>query len=118
MKNFRNSMLELIVETSTNLPADVRAALKKAMGDEQAGTRSAQALEVIGQNIDLAVKDEGAICQDTGMPTFDIHCPVAVNQIEMEEAIAWGLEEATRHGKLRPNSVDSLTGKNSGNNLG
>lgn len=118
MKNFRNSMLELIVETSTNLPADVRAALKKAMGDEQAGTRSAQALEVIGQNIDLAVKDEGAVCQDTGMPTFDIHCPVAVNQIEMEEAIAWGLEEATRHGKLRPNSVDSLTGKNSGNNLG
>jgi fumarate hydratase class I len=26
--------------------------------------------------------------------------------------------EATRRGKLRPNSVDSLTGKNSGNNLG
>ena len=30
------------------------------------------------------------------------------------EAVA----EATRRGKLRPNSVDSLTGKNSGNNLG
>jgi fumarate hydratase class I len=33
---------------------------------------------------------------------------------EIREAIA----EATKLGKLRPNSVDSLTGKNSGNNLG
>src|SRR5947208_3124117 len=33
---------------------------------------------------------------------------------EIREAVA----EATRRGKLRPNSVDSITGKNSGNNLG
>ena len=33
---------------------------------------------------------------------------------QIREAIA----EATRQGNLRPNSVDSLTGKNSGNNLG
>lgn len=118
MNAFRQSMLELIVETSTNLPADVRAAIAKASGLETEGSRSAQALEVINQNIDQACTSQGAICQDTGMPTFDIHCPVGANQLTMAEDIRWAITEATRLGKLRPNSVDSLTGKNSGNNLG
>ena len=36
----------------------------------------------------------------------------------MKEAIYSAIERATKDGKLRPNSVDSLTGENSGNNLG
>ena len=36
----------------------------------------------------------------------------------MKKAIREAVAEATKRGKLRPNSVDSLTGKNSGNNLG
>ena len=36
----------------------------------------------------------------------------------MKRAIREAVAEATRRGKLRPNSVDSLTGKNSGDNLG
>jgi fumarate hydratase class I len=43
---------------------------------------------------------------------------VGVNQIRIRKAIHEAVAEATRRGKLRPNSVDSLTGKNSGNNLG
>ena len=52
------------------------------------------------------------------MPTFVVHTPVGVNQIVLAKAIREAVAEATRRGKLRPNSVDSLTGKNSGNNLG
>jgi fumarate hydratase class I len=52
------------------------------------------------------------------MPTFAIHTPVGFNQIRLGEAIREAIAEATRLGKLRPNSVDSITGKNSGNNLG
>ena len=52
------------------------------------------------------------------MPTFVVHTPVGVNQIRIKKAILEAVAEATRLGKLRPNSVDSLTGKNSGNNLG
>jgi fumarate hydratase, class I len=66
----------------------------------------------------MANDDEGPICQDTGMPTFVVHTPVGVNQIEIKRAIHAAVAEATRLGKLRPNSVDSLTGKNSGDNLG
>src|SRR5690242_15726580 len=112
------SLLELITETSTNLPPDVRAAMSIAAGSETPGTQSSQALDIILSNVDMASDDSGPICQDTGMPTFFVHTPVGVNQLHMKKAIREAVAEATRLGKLRPNSVDSLTGKNSGNNLG
>src|SRR6185369_10272281 len=115
---FFDSVLDLIIRTSTDLPPDVRAAMKVAMQLEQDGTQSAQALSIIAQNIDLAADCEGAICQDTGMPTFEVKTPVGANQIEMKQQIRNAVAEATTRGKLRPNSVDSLTGENSGNNLG
>jgi fumarate hydratase class I len=115
---FQESVLQLVVQTSTNLPPDVRAAVQVAMEREQAGNRSAQALNIIAENIDLACENEGAICQDTGMPTFEIKTPVGANQIEMKQQIREAVVEATRRGKLRPNSVDSITGENSGTNLG
>ncbi|HET9359960.1 MAG TPA: fumarate hydratase, partial [Vicinamibacterales bacterium] len=118
LPSFFDSVLSLVVRTSTDLPPDVRAAMKVAMAQEQAGTQSAQALAVIAQNIDLASDCEGAICQDTGMPTFEVKVPVGVNQIVLKEQIRRAVAEATRRGKLRPNSVDSLTGENSGDNLG
>ena len=76
------------------------------------------ALAVIATNIDMACDTEGPICQDTGMPTFEIKTPVGANQIVMKQEIREAIAEATRRGKLRPNSVDSITGANSGDNLG
>jgi fumarate hydratase class I len=118
MEFLTNSLLELVTQTSTNLPPDVRAAMSLAAGVETPATQSAQAFEIILQNVDMAAEGEGAICQDTGMPTFVIHAPVGVNQIVIRKSILEAVAEATRRGKLRPNSVDSITGKNSGNNLG
>jgi fumarate hydratase class I len=118
LPNFFESVLDLIVRTSTDLPPDVRSAMKTTLTSEPDGTRSAQALTIIAQNIDLASDNEGAICQDTGMPTFEVHVPVGANQIWMREQIRGAVAEATRRGKLRPNSVDSITGANSGDNLG
>jgi fumarate hydratase class I len=66
----------------------------------------------------LASEGEGPICQDTGWPTFEIKTPVGANHLEMKKQIVSAISDATAKGKLRPNSVDSLTGKNSGNNLG
>ena len=118
MPAFFESVLDLIVRTSTDLPPDVRAAMRVAMTAEPAGTRSAQALTIIAQNIDQAAAGEGAICQDTGMPTFEVKAPVGANQIWMRQQIRSAVAEATRRGKLRPNSVDSITGQNTGDNLG
>src|ERR1700758_552959 len=118
MQFLAESLVELITQTSTNLPPDVREAMGVALCHETPGTQSSQALNIIASNIDMAQQDSGPICQDTGMPTFDVHTPVGVNQIVIRKAIRAAVAEATKRGKLRPNSVDSLTGKNTGDNLG
>ena len=118
MEQLNESVLELITETATNLPADVRRILQRAGRLENPKTQAGQALQIINLNVDMAKENVSPICQDTGMPTFEVHCPVGVNQIVIKKAIRAMTEEATRRGKLRPNSVDSITGKNSGLNLG
>jgi fumarate hydratase, class I len=118
LPSFFDSIVDLVVATSTDLPPDVRAAMKVAMAREQEGSQAAQALSIIAQNIDLASEGEGAICQDTGMPTFEVKTPIGANQVVMKKQIREAIAEATRRGKLRPNSVDSITGENSGNNVG
>ncbi|HJF32555.1 MAG TPA: fumarate hydratase [Sporosarcina psychrophila] len=118
MEQIEKSMYDLICETSTNLPKDVRRKILAAKEQEDAGTRSAMSLDTIAKNINMADEKVSPICQDTGMPTFKIKTPVGVNQIEIKAAIKRAIVKATKDTKLRPNSVDSLTGDNSGDNLG
>jgi fumarate hydratase class I len=118
MEHFRESILQLVIETSSNLPPDVRRAIADAMEKEKPGTQSNLALETIAINIDMACDNQAPICQDTGMPAFEIKAPVGANQLVMRKQIEEAIVEATKLGNLRPNSVNSLTGKNSGNNLG
>ena len=118
LPDFFDSVVQLITKTSTDLPPDVRAAMGMAVATEPGDTRAGQALTIIAQNIDQAASCEGPICQDTGMPTFEVKVPVGVNQIWLRQQIREAVAEATKRGKLRPNSVDSITGENSGNNLG
>ncbi|MBA2259421.1 MAG: fumarate hydratase [Acidobacteria bacterium] len=115
---FFDSLVELITKTSTDLPPDVRAAMAAALVTGDQATRGGQALAIIAQNIDQAEACDGPICQDTGMPTFEVRVPLGANQIWMRQQIRAAVAEATRRGKLRPNSVDSITGENSGDNLG
>lgn len=118
MNALHDSLTKLVTETSVNLPPDVRRALTNAMAKERPGTQSALALDTIAINVDMACDNTAPICQDTGMPTFEIKTPVGTSQVLITNAIHDVIAEATRTGTLRPNSVDSLTGKNSGNNLG
>jgi fumarate hydratase class I len=118
MNKLYESMYDLIVETSTKLPKDVRRAIAKAKLSESAGTRAAMSLATITNNITMADENVSPICQDTGLPTFKIKTPVGVNQLEIKKVIHEAIVQATKDGKLRPNSVDSLTGANSGDNLG
>ncbi|WP_342598996.1 fumarate hydratase [Psychrobacillus sp. FSL H8-0483] len=118
LDQLEKSIYELVTETSTNLPKDVRRAIKKAKAAENAGTRAAMSLDTITNNIQMADDNVSPICQDTGLPTFKIKTPIGVNQLEIKAAIKRAIVAATKDAKLRPNSVDSLTGANSGDNLG
>ena len=103
LPSFFDSVVQLITRTSTDLPPDVRKAMAVALATEERATRAGQALTIIAQNIDQAATCEGPICQDTGMPTFEIKVPVGANQIWMKQQVNAAIAEATKRGKLRPN---------------
>src|SRR5580692_12836185 len=96
MHFLQSSLVELITQTSTNLPPDVRAAMSATGLAEKPDTQASQALNIIFLNIDMAADDSGAICQDTGMPTFYVHTPVGVNQIMIRNTILVAVAEATK----------------------
>lgn len=112
------SLLDLIRRTSSDLPADLRVALQKGREKERKASRALMALDTIDCNIDTAAEDSAPICQDTGMIKFYVHYPIGYDILDFEEAACAAVAEATAIGYLRQNSVDSITGKNTGNNLG
>ena len=112
------SVLELIRRTSTQLPDDVVRAITAARTDEVEGSNADVALNVIGCNIGLARTSSLPLCQDTGTILFYVHTPVGYDQIEFEEVATDAVRQATKLGYLRQNSVDSISGKNTGDNTG
>ncbi len=112
------TLLELIRRTSTILPDDVVRAVTAARKQEAEGSNADLALNVIGCNIGLARDNSLPLCQDTGTILFFVHTPVGYDQIDFEEIATKAVREATKVGYLRQNSVDSITGKNTGDNTG
>lgn len=115
---FRAAALELIRRTSAYLPHDVTEVLEAHRAAEQVGSRADLALELVMANIGLAKRQSAPICQDTGTITFYISTPVGFDQLELQDAMCDAVRQATQLGYLRQNSVDSISGRNSGTNLG
>src|SRR5262245_66676582 len=106
--SFSDSLYQLIVQTSTNLPSDIRRLIADANRRETTNTNSSLALNVIARNIDMACETERPICQDTGMPTLIVTTPVGFDQISLEEQIRECGARATKAWKRGTNSGASL----------
>ena len=118
MNVLQDSLLELIRRTSAEIPDDVHKAILDSLEREKQGTIAASAMKIIEQNIALAKNKSQPICQDTGSIIFYVDCPVGYDQLGFEEAAREAVKLATKKGFLRQNSVDSITGKNDGTNVG
>jgi fumarate hydratase class I len=118
MQDLTEDILELVRLTSTDLPPDVEKALRQAVEWEEPGSAARGALETIIKNVELARANSTPICQDTGTPIFYVYYPVGWSTRQLRQQIESAVAQATDKSYLRPNSVDSLSGKNSGNNLG
>ncbi|MFZ2098590.1 MAG: fumarate hydratase [Anaerolineales bacterium] len=118
MRDITENILELVRLTSTDLPPDVEASLKRAVDQEEPGSAARGALETILENVKLSRKNSTPICQDTGTPIFYVYYPPGWSTRQLRQQIEEAVVQATKKAYLRPNSVDSLSGKNSGNNLG
>lgn len=75
-------------------------------------------MDIICDNVSLAKKKSQPLCQDTGTVLFYIHFPMKLNYGLFTKTIEQAIVTSTKKGYLRQNSVDSITGKNAGNNLG
>jgi fumarate hydratase class I len=118
MQDLTADVLELVRLAATDLPPDVEKSLEEAVRREAPGSAARGALKTILENVALARQNSTPICQDTGTPIFYVYFPPGWSIRQLRKQIETAVEEATRRAYLRPNSVDSLTGKNSGNNLG
>src|SRR5947209_1128848 len=118
MQQLFDSLLELIRRTSAEIPDDVHRAILDSRQRERKGTIAESAMQIISQNIDLAKSKSQPICQDTGSILFYVDCPVAYDQIVFADTAREAVKIATKRGHLRQNSVDSVTGKNDGTNVG
>ncbi len=111
-------ILELVRLTSTDLPADVEETLRKSREQEIDGSAARGALDTILQNVEMARENSTPICQDTGTPLFFVTYPQGWSTRKLTRQIKDAVIQATDKAYLRPNAVNTLTGKNTGNNSG
>ncbi len=118
MQDLTEPILELVRLAATDLPPDVEKALRESVEREEPGSAARGALETIIKNVEMARANATPICQDTGTPIFYVYYPEGWSTRKLRAQIEAAVVSATENAYLRPNSVDSLTGANSGNNLG
>ncbi len=118
MQDLTDPILELIRRAATDLPPDVERRIRQAVEQEEPGSAARGALETILKNVALARQNSTPICQDTGTPIFYVYYPEGWSTRKLRQQIEAAVVKATSRSYLRPNSVDALSGKNTGNNLG
>ena len=118
MRDLTNEILELIRRTSSDLPLDVEERLRLAVSKEAPGSAARGAFETILKNVELSRKNSSPICQDTGTPIFYVKFPAGWSTLQLKQQIRTALAEATKKSYMRPNAVEAVSDKNSGNNLG
>jgi fumarate hydratase class I len=96
----------------------VEQAIRQAFDREDEGTSAKNVFGTIIENIELARSASTPVCQDTGAIICYIDFPVGDSEKKYREALEWAAAEATKLQYLRPNAVDPITGKNTGNNIG
>ncbi len=108
----------LLKLAATTLPRDVKEALKRAYETETSEMGKAQ-LEAILENIRIAEERQLPICQDTGVISFYVKLGADFpTRKGIYEALVRATQRATREVPLRPNAVDPIEERNTGDNTG
>ena len=116
--DLKSALVELIRRSSTDLGKEWEVAIREAAKNEEPDSGARVALDTILANISTARESSAPMCQDTAFLNFFVDYPSGGAESIYTEAIKEAVIEATKKQYLRPNSVDVLTGKNSGDNTG
>ena len=115
--NWTDTLAELIRRTTSDLPADVEAALRLAAAAEPAQSQAALLLQALVENTCLARGQSTPLCQDTGTLTFFWQVPRATDTRALEQAAREAVALATQKGGLRRNTIETLSGKSVDTNV-
>ena len=110
--------IAILKKAHTTLPSWVVERIEAAFREETNPVARSQ-MEAILENIKIAGEEEIPICQDTGLSIFHVELGRDLKvSFDLKDAIAKGVRRATEEVPLRPNAVDPLTRKNTGDNTG
>ena len=118
MEDLTPHFLELVRIAATDLSPDIEKSLHDAVEREDPGSAARGAMETIVKNVEMARQDSTPICQDTGTPIFYVHYSGGWSTRKLRTQIIDAVVQATEMSYLRPNSVNTVTGKNTGDNTG
>lgn len=95
------------------LPPDIKGGFARLTETETA-PRAHDILLTMVRNIDVAEANDNLLCQDTGVPIYNVTIGrnVEVDGVDLTAAIRRGCERATREHPLRSSVVHPLTRKN------
>jgi len=117
-QTLEKTALNLLHLAVTELPKDVKNALKEAYQQETSSAGKTQ-LKAILDNIELAEKTRTPMCQDTGTIIFYIKAGAEIKHLDtLQNALIKATKKATIQIPLRPNAVDPIEQKNTGDNTG
>ncbi len=110
--------LEAIEVAVTRVPKDVYEAIKH-FAERETNPRAKRVLETMLEAIRVAAREGTPLCQDTGYPTFLVRIGSRFpSKLSALRALRKAVAEATKKGVLRPNTVDPVTNRNTGTNVG
>lgn len=113
-----DTAIELFRVSVTRLPEDVKKALANARERETSEVARKQ-LEAILLNIKLAEESGRPMCQDTGIPNIYVKAGDRFPMLgRLPAVLRRAVRKATKSVPLRPNAVNPLTRKNTGDNTG
>jgi fumarate hydratase subunit alpha/L(+)-tartrate dehydratase alpha subunit len=103
----------LYVRALKLLPPDVKRGFD-GLAARESDTRARGVLGVMIRNIAVAEATDNLLCQDTGIPIYNVTIgrDVAVDGVALKEAIRRGCERATREFSLRSSVVHPVTRRN------
>ena len=112
-KQIEDTIYQLYKQAAIVLGDDVKCALEDALKREDSDLGKLN-IGAILKNIELAEEKSIPMCQDTGLPIIFVKLG-KVHVENLYEGIKKGVAKATAEVPLRPNVVDPITRKNSGN---
>jgi len=104
---------ELYIRALKILPPDIKEGFKRLAASETDATAQ-KVLGTMITNIRVAEDTENLLCQDTGIPIYNVTIGrgVDIAGVELQRAIRRGCERATKEHPLRSSVVHPITRKN------